>query len=391
MGVLSKNEKRISKTFDTKHLLSLKRNASRTSRSYNQINSDQHERLITTILYDRLNNNNLIKNNIVAIKIQTTNSNKTDNNTNKLVKIGKIVKYVTLSITTIGLIGIYNLQLKLVYLPSLNDGLSQIDTPSQYGMPYEEIFLKTSDMVMLQVYVLRQRLNKAYKNRNKNKSYKNTTIVILCPNAGNIGHSLPIVQIFYKSFHYNVVIYSYRGYGRSTGSPNESGLKIDAQTILTFLSQDPEFKKSKIILYGRSIGGAVAIYMASLASITLSRNLLQIENGPQETKSVLENTFLNIRKVIPYIFPILSYLSFLCHQVWPSERYITLIDPNIPTLFLSGQKDEIVPPDHMFQLYKLSNSKTKEIHLFKDGYHNDTVNQRFYWKYVHNFIEAISI
>lgn len=84
------------------------------------------------------------------------------------------------------------------------------------------------------------------------------------------------------------VTFSYRGYGLSTGTPSEAGIKLDAQCVLRYLSDHSQIKSSSIVLYGRSLGGAVAIYITTL---------------PQASGFVkgviLENTFLSIPKLIP--------------------------------------------------------------------------------------------
>ena len=80
----------------------------------------------------------------------------------------------------------------------------------------------------------------------------------------------------------------YRGYGLSTGNPNEKGLMIDAQTGLDYIRERPELRGTKIVIYGQSIGGAVSIGLAS-------RNQKQGDIAGV----VLENTFTSIRKLIP--------------------------------------------------------------------------------------------
>jgi fermentation-respiration switch protein FrsA (DUF1100 family) len=80
----------------------------------------------------------------------------------------------------------------------------------------------------------------------------------------------------------------YRGYGLSTGNPNEKGLMIDAQTGLDYIRERPELRGTKIVIYGQSIGGAVSIGLAS-------RNQKQQDIAGV----VLENTFTSIRKLIP--------------------------------------------------------------------------------------------
>jgi alpha/beta superfamily hydrolase len=80
----------------------------------------------------------------------------------------------------------------------------------------------------------------------------------------------------------------YRGYGLSTGVPDEAGLKVDAQTALDHLRQRAETSRSQIIVYGQSLGGAVAINLVAAN-----------EDKGDIAGLVLENTFLSIRKLIP--------------------------------------------------------------------------------------------
>lgn len=80
----------------------------------------------------------------------------------------------------------------------------------------------------------------------------------------------------------------YRGYGSSTGTPDEKGLNIDAQTALDYMRQREDIKKTKFVVYGQSLGGAVSISLVA-------------KNQQQgDIKAlVLENTFLSIKKLIP--------------------------------------------------------------------------------------------
>jgi fermentation-respiration switch protein FrsA (DUF1100 family) len=107
-------------------------------------------------------------------------------------------------------------------------------------------------------------------------------------NAGNIGHRVPIAKAVQDTLQCNVFMLEYRGYGMSTGVPDEAGLKIDAQTGLDYLRHRPETRNTKIVVYGQSLGGAVAI------------NLVASNQEPGDIGGlILENTFLSIRKLIP--------------------------------------------------------------------------------------------
>lgn len=273
---------------------------------------------------------------------------------------------VGVSLGSLALISLYAFQSLLVYPASMNDGHGYCATPDEHGMPYEEIFLETEDEVRLQCYVL--------KHNRSAPDYTNKTVIILSPNAGNIGHALPIVAMFYTTFGYNVFIYSYRGYGRSSGSPLEAGLKTDARRIMKYItSEDSQLLDSSIVLYGRLLGGAVLVYIAS----EMPSAVLAI---------ILENTFLLIPKTVPHIFPALRYFTLLVHQIWNTESLIPTLPPRIPLLLLSGRRDEIVPPSHMDTIMELLRSTDKTMFRYENATHNDTVVQPQYWERVHAFI-----
>lgn len=80
----------------------------------------------------------------------------------------------------------------------------------------------------------------------------------------------------------------YRGYGLSTGTPNEEGLMIDAQTGIDYIRQRAETSKTKIVIYGQSLGGAVSIQL-------VAKN----QEAGDIAGLILENTFTSMRKLIP--------------------------------------------------------------------------------------------
>ncbi len=76
--------------------------------------------------------------------------------------------------------------------------------------------------------------------------------------------------------------------------------------------------------------------------------------------------------------PIARHFTFLCSEVWPSEEAIKKID-KVPFLFLSSQKDELVPPDHMKQLFHLARMPVKQFAKIAAGTHNDACVHKPYW------------
>lgn len=287
----------------------------------------------------------------------------------KLLKLATMFGQLSLVVAGLLFLGIYLYQGHLIYPASFNDGHGYCATPDEYGMEYEDVKLKTEDGETLHCYALKHDRNL--------KSYINKTVLILSPNAGNIGHALPIVALFYRTYGYNVFIYSYRGYGKLTGKPSEKGLKTDAERVIAYLTtEDEQFAESSLVLYGRSLGGAVAIYIAA----TMGQHVRAL---------ILENTFLSIPKTVPHIFPPLKYFTMFVHDTWELEKLVPQLSDTLPVLLFSARKDEIVPPSHMDQIYALLKTPRKTFHVYPDSVHNDTVVQPEYWDRVRAFIDDL--
>ena len=159
------------------------------------------------------------------------------------------------------------------------DARTNVPRPSQFDMTdSEEALIRTPDGESLSSFFLRASKRHA----------RNVTVLMFHGNAGNIGYRLPIAKVLQEDLGCNVLMLQYRGYGLSTGTPNEKGLMIDAQTGLDYVRQRAELRETRIVLYGQSLGGAVSIALA--ARNQASGNIAGL---------VLENTFLSIRKLIP--------------------------------------------------------------------------------------------
>ncbi|KAI9374338.1 Alpha/Beta hydrolase protein [Aspergillus egyptiacus] len=262
---------------------------------------------------------------------------------------------------------LYFKQNELIYPRNIPaDARTNVPKPRQFGIDdYEELQIRTLDGETLHGYFLRA--------PNKRPD-RNLTVLMFHGNAGNVGHRIPIAKVLLDYLGCHVMMLEYRGYGLSTGVPDENGLKVDAQTALDHLRQRGETANSRIVLYGQSLGGAVAIHLAATN-----------EARGDIAGLILENTFLSIRKLIPSVFPPARYLARFCHQTWTSEDVLPKIT-KIPILFLSGLKDEIVPPSNMTQLFAICNSTRKVWRTLPNGAHNDSVAEQGYFEHIHSFI-----
>jgi fermentation-respiration switch protein FrsA (DUF1100 family) len=262
---------------------------------------------------------------------------------------------------------LYFKQNELIYPRNVPvDARTEIPSPRQFGITdFEDLQIPTPDGESLHAFFLRQP---------KTRSRRNITVLMFHGNAGNIGHRVPIAKAIQDTLQCNVILLEYRGYGMSTGTPDEAGLKIDAQTGLDYMRQRPDFSDTKFVIYGQSLGGAVAINL-------VATNQEQGDIGGL----ILENTFLSIRKLIPSVFPPARYLARLCHQYWTSEDVLPKIK-KVPILFLSGLKDELVPPSNMTQLFAVCQSERKIWRTLPNGGHNDSVAEPGYFDHIHSFI-----
>ncbi|KAF9787968.1 Alpha/Beta hydrolase protein [Thelephora terrestris] len=317
-------------------------------------------------------------------------------------------------LSTIGVGLLWYGQNYLIYPASFPEGSrTNVPVPTQYDLPYEDLTLVTQDRVKIRCYLLVQRkeLNLATKTtfdilpeaEDPPEKYAATrpTIIMFHGNGGNMGHRIPLAKIFYLKMRCNVMMVSYRGYGLSEGSPSEEGFQIDAQTALEYLLDHEVFAKTPIILYGQSIGGAVSIDLAS--------------RNPETIRAlILENTFMTLPSLIPSALPFLSPFAFLCHQKWESAKKLPKIPVTTPILMLSGLQDEVVPAEHMKELWEIAKTRRntgsraffkketereyKEVNdgtgkskfvEFPEGHHNDTFIQAGYWSAVETFVAGL--
>lgn len=271
----------------------------------------------------------------------------------------------------LGLAGgaLYWYQNEIIYPRSLPAGSrTEVPRPPQFGISnYEELSIVTPDGETLSAFLIKPE---------NTAQARPITLLNFHGNAGNIGHRLPIAKVLSNDLACTTMMLEYRGYGLSTGTPDEKGLSIDAQTALDYLRQREDLKGNKIVIYGQSLGGAVGI------------DLVAKNKDTGDIKGlILENTFLSIAKMIPAVMPAAKYLTPLCHEQWKSEEKLPQIT-GIPMLFLSGLKDEIVPPSHMKQLFKLCRSKTVVWKELPNGDHNSSIIEPGYFYYIEDFIKT---
>jgi len=226
----------------------------------------------------------------------------------------KILTYILIVVIFNIFLYIKFIEKKGIYYP-----YPQIErTPHNLGLDYQDIYIKNSDGLLLNAWFIPARDAKY-------------TIIFFHGNAGNISHRLDKISIFYN-LGLSTFIFDYRGYGKSKGRPYEEGLYIDADAVYRYLINEIKVPADKIILYGESLGTAVAIKLASEVNVKAV---------------ILEGAFSKGRDMAKRFYPFLPY--FLFSNSFDSLSRIKSI--KYPKLFLHSIDDEIVPFDLAKKLY----------------------------------------
>lgn len=251
-------------------------------------------------------------------------------------------------------------QNKLLYHPQLpglpfkrtSENPRPYDSPASWKIEYEEVRLRTADGVGLHGWFLKAPRRVDYGTA--------PTIVFFHANAGNIGFRLPNLDALVNKLEANVFIFDYRGYGDSDEvAIEEEGLKLDADAAMAYVAGRADIDRRKVFLFGRSLGGAVAIHTAT-------------KHGHLVAGLILESTFTSISDIVDHVFPVLSHIKWLVLNIkWASVDAI----PHLPhpMLFIGGARDALVPLPMLKRLVAAATSSVdKELMVVEDGDHNDT-------------------
>lgn len=163
------------------------------------------------------------------------------------------------------------------------------------GLPYETVNIRSTDDVSLHAYWIRHR---------GEKGMFVPTFVYFHGNAGNMGHRLHNAAGIFHMLQCNILMVEYRGYGLSSGVPSEKGIYADARAAIDFLFTRHDLDLSQIVLFGRSLGGAVVIDVA--ADTEYSQRIMCV---------ILENTFTSIPEMaVELIHRYVRYLPTCCFK-----------------------------------------------------------------------------
>jgi len=212
-----------------------------------------------------------------------------------------------------------------------------VATPASLGLAYEDVALRTSDGVRLAAWYVPA-------------EGAGGTVLFCHGNARNMSTRLSSIAIFHR-LGLGVLIFDYRGYGRSEGRPSEEGTYRDAEAAWNHLVADRGTPPGQIILFGRSLGGAVAAHLAE-------------RHRPRAL--ILESTFTSApdlgRELLP-VFPV-RWLARVEYDTLSRVKHLAC-----PKLFIHSPEDDLVPFEHGRRLFEAA--AEPKTFLLIHGPHND--------------------
>ena len=237
---------------------------------------------------------------------------------------------------------LYYFQEKMLFLPTV---LPE-NHVFEFKHDFEEFFLETDDNA-----IINSLLFKAEQPRG--------AILYFHGNAGDLQRWGRIVE-YLVDLNYDVYIMDYRTYGKSKGELSEAAMYNDAKLcynhLRTFWNED------QITIFGRSLGGAMASYLASEVKVK---------------QLILETPFYSLVDVAKHRFPMFPVKSLLTYK-FPNHEYLK--DLTIPITIFHGTNDFVVPYSSGEKLYMSAPQENTQFFTIEEGGHNDLINFESYKK-----------
>lgn len=237
---------------------------------------------------------------------------------------------------------LYFSQHKMVFFP----GKKLIMTPDEIGLQYEDLYIQSGD---------KDKINAWYFPCTDTTEELHGKVVLFCHgNAGNISHRLETVE-YLLGFGTAIMLFDYRGFGKSEGSPGEVEVYQDALACYDWLINENGFTADQIIIFGRSLGGAVAVDLAN-----------KVTCGGL----IVESSFTSAKAMAKEMFPVFPISLILKYELNSVDK---INHVNCPVLVTHSTEDEIIPYRMGEELFNAAGKPRKFVKF--SGSHDE----RFYF------------
>lgn len=228
--------------------------------------------------------------------------------------------------------------------------------PDNYNIEFEDVNFSSRDKVLLNGWFIKGTSGK---------------VILFCHgNFGNISQRLDMIQELY-SLGYDVFIFDYRGFGRSNGVPSEEGLYNDALGAYDYL-KERGYENRDIILFGRSLGGVVAIFLASVV---------------KDFRGLIVDSSFSSSQDLSYDFFGFKFPRFIISNRLESIKRIK--DITIPKLIIHSEDDDLIPFHHGKKLFETASDPKKFLKI--KGFHNSCIldSKDVYITGIKGFLESL--
>jgi uncharacterized protein len=249
-------------------------------------------------------------------------------------------------------------QESMLFLPGI-PSRALVATPADIGLDFEPLRIATADGEELDAWFIPADRERA-------------VLLFFHGNAGNISHRLDSLRIFHD-LGLSVLILDYRGYGQSTGRPTEQGTYEDARAAWRYLVERRNVPADRIVFFGRSLGGAVATWLAA-------------EHPPRGL--IVESTFRSVPDLAAEIYWFLP-VRRLARLEYPAESLLSSVEA--PVLVVHSREDEIIPFRHGEALFAAAREPRQLLEL--RGGHNTGFlrSERHYVAGLDAFLDSLGL
>jgi uncharacterized protein len=258
---------------------------------------------------------------------------------------------VILSLYITGCLFLFFFQRWLIFSPSTKE--SEI-TPATYNLKYEEVWIPVTNIDGKTEWIHGWWIPSAQ---------PEARVFLHLHGAGaNIGFNAKFARELYRAGG-SVLLIDYRGYGKSKGNhPSEASVYADGAAAWHYLTSTKQIRSDRIIIFGHSLGGAIAIDLAS--------------KHPEAAGLIVESSFSTLKELVSQyglgIFP----LDLIQNQKFESIAKVPFL--KMPVLFVHGESDRQIPNYMSQRLYDAAPNPKKLVMLAGIGHDNLIDSDRYH-------------
>lgn len=246
-----------------------------------------------------------------------------------------------------------------------------VSTPGLYGLEYHPAEFKAADGTALFAWFLPAR------------GKPRGTVLYLHGNAQNISTHFHNVA-WMPAAGFNVLALDYRGYGGSEGTPTLEGVQLDIDAAMRALLARPDVDPRRIIVFGQSLGGALAIHYVAHSEYRASVRAIVVDSAFSDYRRIVKDKAASFFLTWPFQW----LLPQTVDNNFSPAASVHAVAP-IPLLFIHGERDSIVPLDHSKRLFERA-AEPKDLWIVPDAGHIQAVRKKDVRKRLTEFLQRHS-